>query len=163
SQQDRHRLSGIGADPGRVQLTGNLKFDVVAPDETPMLRQLRAAIPPTSQVLVCGSTVEGAEALLINAFKNVQMQTPDALLILEPAQFGKPIFVGPYTENFRDIISIFQRENAVHVITPHELESQILSMLTPRRQAMGTRALEVFRSQSGATQRTQDALEVLMW
>ncbi|MCU1283745.1 MAG: Three-deoxy-D-manno-octulosonic-acid transferase-like protein [Acidobacteriales bacterium] len=234
SQQDRHRLSAIGADPARIQVTGNLKFDVVAPDETPLLRQLRAAIAPTSPVLVCGSTVEDEEALLVAAFKNLRQQHPDALLILaprhperfsavaqmltecglpfvrrtewngaplqnavflldsigelasiyslataafvggslvprgghnilEPAQFGKPIFVGPYTENFRDIISIFQRENAVHVITASDLNSQMLSMFEPQWQAMGQCALEVFRAQSGATQRTQDALEVLMW
>jgi 3-deoxy-D-manno-octulosonic-acid transferase len=83
--------------------------------------------------------------------------------ILEPAQFAKPIFVGPYTENFRDIMNIFMRADAVHVVDPQKLESELVSMLDPEWQAMGKRAREVFRSQFGATQRTLDALEVLMW
>src|SRR5205814_9750743 len=35
--------------------------------------------------------------------------------ILEPAHFRKTIVVGPYTHNFRDIISIFLHEHAVTV------------------------------------------------
>src|SRR5947208_11868062 len=36
--------------------------------------------------------------------------------ILEPAHFGVPIVVGPHTENFRDIISIFQQAEALRVV-----------------------------------------------
>ncbi len=32
--------------------------------------------------------------------------------VLEAAQFGVAILVGPHTENFRDVIGIFQRANA---------------------------------------------------
>jgi 3-deoxy-D-manno-octulosonic-acid transferase len=83
--------------------------------------------------------------------------------ILEPAQFGKPIFVGPHTENFRDIIGIFLRASAVHVLDPKTLNSEFASILDPIWREMGERGLHVFQSQSGAKQRTLDALEVLMW
>ena len=33
--------------------------------------------------------------------------------VLEAARFGVPILVGPHTENFRDIIRIFQRADAL--------------------------------------------------
>jgi hypothetical protein len=60
-------------------------------------------------------------------------------------------------------MNIFMRADAVHVVDPQKLESELVSMLDPEWQAMGKRAREVFRSQFGATQRTLDALEVLMW
>ncbi len=41
--------------------------------------------------------------------------------VLEPAYFGVPILVGPYTENFRDIIEIFRRADALRVVTPQTL------------------------------------------
>jgi 3-deoxy-D-manno-octulosonic-acid transferase len=232
SEADRDRLVAIGADPGRVQVSGNLKFDITAPQEGKLTGQLRAVISPATPVIVCGSTVEGEEAILLDAFTRMLDTNPQAVIILAPrhperfagvvemvssrglpfvqrstwnggqiesgvilldsigelasvyalatvvfvggslvprgghnileaAQFGKPIFVGPHTENFRDIINIFKRENAVHVIDRNTLD--FASLLDPRWQAMGERALQVFRSQAGATQRTLDALEVLMW
>ena len=33
--------------------------------------------------------------------------------VLEAAQFAKPILVGPSTENFRDIVDIFRRADAL--------------------------------------------------
>ena len=41
--------------------------------------------------------------------------------VLEAAQFGIPIMVGPSTENFRDIITVFQRADALCVVTPASL------------------------------------------
>jgi 3-deoxy-D-manno-octulosonic-acid transferase len=83
--------------------------------------------------------------------------------ILEPAQFGKPIFVGPFTENFRDIMNIFVQADAVSVLDPKNLAEEFAGMLDPKWQAMGERGLQVFRAHSGATQKTLDALEVLLW
>jgi len=40
--------------------------------------------------------------------------------ILEPASYGKTIVVGPHTDNFRDIVEMFRREQAVFVA--HDLE-----------------------------------------
>ena len=83
--------------------------------------------------------------------------------ILEPARFGKPIFVGPYTENFRDIIAIFQRADAVQVLSKENLEDELASTFDAKWLPMGARAREVFLANSGAMQRTLDALEVLLW
>ncbi len=38
--------------------------------------------------------------------------------VLEAAQYGKAILVGPHTENFRDIIDFFRRADALRVVTP---------------------------------------------
>ena len=80
--------------------------------------------------------------------------------VLEAAQFGTAILVGPNTENFRDIIGIFQRADAVRVVTPESLTPTALGLLQndAERERLGQRALEVMRTQQGATERTLSAL-----
>ena len=80
--------------------------------------------------------------------------------VLEAAQFGKAILVGPHTENFRDIIDIFRRADALRVVTTQSLAPTVLQLLEnhDERAALGQRAFEVMHSQQGATERTVKAL-----
>ena len=80
--------------------------------------------------------------------------------VLEAAQFGVPILVGPHTENFRDIIRIFQQAGALKVVTLESLTPTVLGLLqdADERATLGQRAREVMRSQQGATERTVAAL-----
>jgi 3-deoxy-D-manno-octulosonic-acid transferase len=57
---------------------------VQAPQASPLIQQLHAAIPPGTPVLVCGSTVEGEEKMLLGAFEEVRREFPNALMILAP-------------------------------------------------------------------------------
>ena len=84
--------------------------------------------------------------------------------ILEPAQHGAPIVVGPHTENFRDIVNIFTRAGALSVVQPEYLDAELLRLLDDAgsRRDLGRRAAEVFRAQSGATARTLEALDPLL-
>ncbi len=80
--------------------------------------------------------------------------------VLEAAQFGTPILVGPHTENFRDIVDVFRQADALRVVTPQSLSATVLELLRndEERKALGRRAFEVMRSQRGATSRTVSAL-----
>ena len=49
--------------------------------------------------------------------------------ILEPAQYGAAIVVGPHTFNFREIVSIFEQGDAIRVVTAATLSSQFLALL----------------------------------
>jgi 3-deoxy-D-manno-octulosonic-acid transferase len=84
--------------------------------------------------------------------------------VLEAAQFGASILVGPHTENFRDTIEVFRRANALRVVAPQSLTTTVLRLLqnNEERAALGRRAAEVLRSQQGATQRTVNALLALV-
>jgi 3-deoxy-D-manno-octulosonic-acid transferase len=84
--------------------------------------------------------------------------------VLEAAQFGVPILVGPYTENFRDIVQVFRRADALVVVNPESLTPTVLQLLVDydRRVAMGQRAAEILRGQQGATERTVAALLALL-
>lgn len=80
--------------------------------------------------------------------------------ILEAAQFGVPILVGPHTENFRDIVQVFREAEALSVVTPQSLTATVLQLLQDNdgRVAMGRRAITIMRTQEGATVRAARAL-----
>ncbi len=80
--------------------------------------------------------------------------------VLEPAYFGVPILVGPYTENFRDIVEIFRRADALRVVKPEMLATIMLDLLAnvEKRERLGRNARDVMHSQQGATRRTAEAL-----
>jgi 3-deoxy-D-manno-octulosonic-acid transferase len=84
--------------------------------------------------------------------------------IIEPAQHGVAIIVGNHTENFRDIVALFQSRDAVRIATLAELPITLMHLLAhpAERQALGQRALATMQSQTGATRRTMDALKTLL-
>jgi 3-deoxy-D-manno-octulosonic-acid transferase len=235
--EDAARLRDIGAKPERVLVAGNLKFDIPAPAPPVIVESMRKSIAASAAgpVLVCGSTVDGEEPLLLKAFENLLVQHPRAVMILaprrperfsavaalleqmsirfwrrsgwsgeplaggvflvdtigelaalyaladiafvggslaphgghniiEPAQHGVAIVVGNHTENFRDIVSLFQSRDAVRIVGPAELPLMLLELLAndAERRALGQRAAETMRSQIGATARTAGELEKLL-
>ena len=84
--------------------------------------------------------------------------------ILEPARYGAAIVVGEHTENFRDIVELFRKQDALQVTSPSNLERDLLKLIAdePERIALGQRATEVLQTQTGATERTLLALAELM-
>jgi 3-deoxy-D-manno-octulosonic-acid transferase len=235
--EDASRLREIGAPADRVQVSGNLKFDVSVPDPPAIVASLRSNFQQGGggPVLVCGSTVEGEEGLLLRAFENVLASHSRAVMILaprrperfsevaqlleqlgirlwrrslwsgdiiaggvflvdtigelaslyaladvafvggslvprgghniiEPAQHGVAIMVGNHTENFRDIVRLFQSQDAVRVVGAAEFPLVLMDLLSNEgeRMALGRRGAETLRSQMGATDRTVAALEKLL-
>ncbi len=234
---DSARLQSIGAKPRRVQVTGNLKFDLSLPSAPPIVKELRESFASdgAGPVLVCGSTVDGEEPLLLKAFENLRVAHPRAVMILaprhperfdqvaillqqlgirsfrrsqwqgeplagqvllvdsigelaalyaladvafvggslvprgghniiEPAQHGVAIVTGNHTENFRDIVALFQSRDAVRIVGMAELPLTLMNLLADddERRALGRRAEETMQSQTGATLRTWEALKTLI-
>jgi len=84
--------------------------------------------------------------------------------ILEPAQYGAAIMVGPHTENFRDIVGLFQSRRAVKVVAAESLSRELITLLAgdSERLELGKRAIETMQSQRGATALTLAHLEALL-
>ena len=238
SYEDRKRLVEIGAQESRIEVTGNLKFDLKPGPPPPILTTLRESfhVNGAGPVLVCGSTVdEEEERMLLQAFQSILASHPHAVMILaprhperfapvaallesfgirfwrrslwggenliggvllldtigelpaiygladiafvggslvpkgghniiEPARHGVAIVVGNHTDNFRDIIWLFQTRDAVRIVGPAELPLVLLELISnePERKALGQRAAEALRSQAGATEKTLLALERLL-
>jgi 3-deoxy-D-manno-octulosonic-acid transferase len=86
TEEDRRRLIEIGAPEAKTSVTGNLKFDVAPPPLPSIVVSLRAAFDQTGAgpVLVCGSTLEEEERLLLSAFRNILATYSKAVMILAP-------------------------------------------------------------------------------
>lgn len=98
--EDCRRLVEIGADPSRVRTSGNLKFDVAPPPTPPVVESLRRnfAESGADPILVCGSTLETEEALLLSAFRNILASHPRAVMVLAPR----------HPERFPDVIQLLE-------------------------------------------------------
>jgi 3-deoxy-D-manno-octulosonic-acid transferase len=239
TEADARRLREIGAVPERVQVSGNLKFDVRSSASSTLQEALRQALGHDRAVVVCGSTAEGEEQLLLGAFQEILVRHPFAVMvlaprhperfdkvadliaaqripwvrrsswlpaapadllggvflldsvgelssvyalasvafvggslvpgvgghnILEPAQYGVPILVGPHTENFREIVSIFERGEGVKIVTMESLSLELSRQLADSegRRHIGERARQLFMENTGATARTLAALQTLL-
>jgi 3-deoxy-D-manno-octulosonic-acid transferase len=84
--------------------------------------------------------------------------------ILEPAQFAKPILVGPHYENFREIVRTFLASNAVLVVNTEQLSAAVLRLLQQPHEAtqLGSRAFHVVEGGRGSTQRTLASIAELL-
>jgi len=92
SEEDVKRFKAIGAPPGRVSFAGNLKFDVRSAEPAAITTRLREKLAPGTLVLVCGSTLEGEEEILLDAFQQLLKTVPNCVMILaprHPERFGR--------------------------------------------------------------------------
>ncbi|MBI3404052.1 MAG: 3-deoxy-D-manno-octulosonic acid transferase [Acidobacteria bacterium] len=86
SQPDAQRLLQLGAPEERVQVTGNLKFDIAPPAQTSIAAWLEEQITRQDRwpVLVAGSVVAGEEEEVLAAYDYIQRKWNRTLLILAP-------------------------------------------------------------------------------
>ena len=84
SDEAAARLIKIGAPAERVRVIGNLKYDVRVSDESALMKMLTERLPAGSRVLVCGSTLEGEEQMLLTAWSAVLATEPNTVMVLAP-------------------------------------------------------------------------------
>jgi len=83
SQTDADRLLALGCRPDRVSVAGNLKFDVRAVQEAEATRSLRS-MAAGLRIVVAGSTLEGEESALIEAWPHLLAADSQLVLVLAP-------------------------------------------------------------------------------
>ena len=84
---DAKRFRALGADPAKIRILGNAKYDQSITQADPNLaeryRQM-LDIHHQQPVLVTGSTHTGEEAMLIEAFRSLQQRIPDLVWVIAP-------------------------------------------------------------------------------
>jgi 3-deoxy-D-manno-octulosonic-acid transferase len=84
TQADAERFISLGAEPGRVSVTGSLKFDVTMPgsvnEEAESVKQVIGKRP----VWIAASTHEGEEEMVLESMSAIIREIPDCLLIIAP-------------------------------------------------------------------------------
>lgn len=83
TEADAQRLIALGSDPERVSVSGNLKFDVTAARQAEATTLLRG-IGTGFRFLVAGSTLEGEEAALLEAWPRLLAADPKLIMVLAP-------------------------------------------------------------------------------
>jgi 3-deoxy-D-manno-octulosonic-acid transferase len=83
SATDAERLVAIGCAADRVTVAGNLKFDVRAASEAEATRELRERARGL-RLVVAGSTLEGEEAALLEAWPRLLERDPRLAMVLAP-------------------------------------------------------------------------------
>jgi len=83
---DAERIVAIGAEPPRVRITGNIKYDIaLEPMSSAEERALRNDLGlDEAPVLMAGSTHRGEEDIVIEAFRRARQQVPTLRLLLAP-------------------------------------------------------------------------------
>lgn len=241
SRTDLERAVALGADPGKVVVTGNLKYDLGrqagdgGDEKSARLDQLFAL--SGSPLIVAGSTTEGEEEPVLDAWEMCRRRggrvrlllaprhperfdsvarllesrgvsfarrsagagapSADVVLldsigelasiyrfasavfiggslvpkgghnILEPALYSRPIVVGPYMENFRDIAADFLRRDALIKLRSGgapELAGALAGILEDENLAsrLGTNARAAVEASRGATSLTVDLIADLI-
>jgi 3-deoxy-D-manno-octulosonic-acid transferase len=109
SAQDRDRLVALGIDPGRVAVTGNLKYESPEPARKPDLEAALDGWAGGRPILLAGSTMAGEEAMVLDAF-HAAGGGERALLVLAPRH--------PERWNEVDALLRARREDAVRRTAP---------------------------------------------
>jgi 3-deoxy-D-manno-octulosonic-acid transferase len=79
---DAERIASLGAP--KVAVTGSIKFDVVPPQAALDIGAMLRARFDDRPVLLCASTREGEEALILDAYKAMETRPAGMLLVLVP-------------------------------------------------------------------------------
>ncbi len=98
SETDAERLRELGCATDRVTVAGNLKFDVRAATESEATRILRAQ-GGGLRFIVAGSTLEGEEAALLDAWPKLLFAEPQLAMLLAPR----------HPERFGAVASLLER------------------------------------------------------
>jgi 3-deoxy-D-manno-octulosonic-acid transferase len=83
SEMDAERLKAIGCSPERVSVAGNLKFDVRGVDLTGATELLKLQAGKL-RLVVAGSTLEGEEAALLEAWPRLLEADEQLAMVLAP-------------------------------------------------------------------------------
>ena len=87
TETDAARLSELGISAAQIFVTGNMKYDNVevdVPEDTKNRLMGLFEIESGDKVVVCGSTHEGEEAILLRTFKQLRVKHPQLRLVLVP-------------------------------------------------------------------------------
>ena len=85
SEADAERFRELGAEPDRVTITGSIKFDMrISAQAREAGRAIREAAGSSRSVWTVGSTHEGEDEQVLEAFRRVRERHPDCMLILVP-------------------------------------------------------------------------------
>jgi len=120
SETDAERLQALGCTAQAVSVSGNLKFDVRAAQAAEATRLLRE-MAPGLRLIVAGSTLDGEEAALLEAWPRLLQADPSLLLVLAPR----------HPERFAAVAGLLDRSGLNWVRRSQWSSSELIQPLCP--------------------------------
>jgi len=87
SDEDSARIRAMGADPNKIEVHGNAKYDLLASLADPAMEtqmQKILNLEASSPVFVAGSTRGGEEEMVLDAYERIMKEFPNTALIIAP-------------------------------------------------------------------------------
>ncbi len=99
---DKERIQTLGADPARIEVLGNLKFDSAKGANLPSSEVLKNSfhIPSNRRVWVAGSTHPGEEEKVLSVFTRLRSVFHDLTLVVAPRHIERTPQVEMIVKNF---------------------------------------------------------------
>ena len=101
TEGDADRIKAMGADPHRVEVHGNAKYDQLTNlVDSEMENEMRETlnINASQPVFVAGSTRDGEEAMILSAYEEVLKEFLDTILIIVPRHIKRTTEIGSLVE-----------------------------------------------------------------
>jgi len=101
SKDDGKRIMTMGADPHKIKINGNAKYDLLTSLADPaMKKEMRQALNLESShlVFVAGSTREGEEEIVLEAYEKILKQFPQMILLIAPRHVERTTDIGSMLE-----------------------------------------------------------------
>lgn len=103
NESSAERLQQLGVRHSALQVTGNLKFDVqISATQKTQIAEFRQLFGER-QIITAGSTHDGEESIILDAFAGILKTRPDTLLILVPR----------HRERFDEVARLIAEKNLV--------------------------------------------------
>lgn len=86
-EEDAARIRAMGADPRKIEISGNAKYDLLGSSAEPSMEaEMRQVLNLESSkpVFVAGSTREGEEEMVLDVYEKMLQEFPETVLIIVP-------------------------------------------------------------------------------
>jgi 3-deoxy-D-manno-octulosonic-acid transferase len=87
TEEDASRIVEIGADPEKIEVNGNAKYDLLMKEADPDLgskARKMLNLRPSQHVFIAGSTREGEEKIVLDVYEKIVKQFSDMVLVIAP-------------------------------------------------------------------------------
>ena len=102
TEEDKRRIMAMGADPVKIVVNGNAKYDLLTElADFSIEKDMRRIfnLEETTPVFIAGSTRTGEEAMLIDVYKKIIKEFPETVLFIAPRHIARA----------KDIASLLER------------------------------------------------------
>ena len=100
-EEDAARIRSMGADPQKIEINGNAKYDLLGSSaEPPMEAEMRQVLnlEPSKQVFVAGSTRDGEEEMVLDVYEEMLQEFPETILIIVPRHIERTRLIAAMIE-----------------------------------------------------------------